>query len=72
MVCSGELSVLVVIGWDYFDFGLVVLFNREIEVMFDGLDVVLDWLLLNVLLNIVGGVIWVSFYYGGGVGMGFS
>lgn len=71
MVCNGELKVLVVIGCDYLDSGSVVLFNWEIEVMQDGLDVVFDWLLLNVFLNIVLGVIWVLLYYGGGVGMGF-
>lgn len=71
MVCCGEVFVFIVIGCDYLDFGFVVSFNCEIEVMCDGFDVVFDWLLLNVLLNIVSGVIWVLFYYGGGVGMGF-
>lgn len=71
MVVNGELKVLVVIGCDYLDSGSVVLLNCEIEVMVDGFDVVFDWLLLNVLFNIVSGVIWVLLYYGGGVGMGF-
>lgn len=71
MVKNGELKVLIVIGCDYFDIGLVVSLNCEMELMKDGLDVVSDWLLLNVLLNIVGGVLWVLLYYGGGVGMGF-
>lgn len=72
MVKNGELKVLVVIGCDYLDLGFVVFLNCEIEVMMDGLDVVLDWFLLNVLMNMVLGVIWVLLYYGGGVGMGFS
>lgn len=71
MVKNGEFKVLIVIGCDYFDLGLVVSLNCEIEGMLDGLDVVFDWLLFNVLFNIVGGVIWVFLYYGGGVGMGF-
>lgn len=71
MVVNGELLVLIVIGCDYLDCGLVVFLNCEIEVMKDGSDVVVDWLILNVLINSVNGVSWVFVYYGGGVGMGY-
>lgn len=39
--------------------------------MKDGSDVVGDWVVLNVFVNMVVGVSWVFFYYGGGVGMGY-
>lgn len=70
MVVLGEFLVLIVIGCDYFDFGLVVFLYCEIEVMKDGFDVIVDWFLLNVLFNMVFGVFWVLLYYGGGVGIG--
>lgn len=70
-VCDGEILVLIVIGWDYLDVGLVVSFNCEIESMKDGSDVVGDWVVLNVFINIVVGGLWILFYYGGGVGMGY-
>lgn len=71
LVRNGELKVLIVIGRDYLDCGLVVFLNCEIEVMKDGSDVVGDWVVLNVFVNMVLGVSWVFFYYGGGVGMGY-
>lgn len=71
LVKIGVVKVLIVIGRDYLDCGLVVFLNCEMEGMMDGSDVVFDWFLFNLMFNIVGGVIWVFFYYGGGVGMGF-
>lgn len=71
MVKDGCVKVFIVIGCDYLDVGSVVSFYCEMEVMKDGLDVVLDWLLLNFGVGIVLGVLWMSFYYGGGVGLGF-
>jgi urocanate hydratase len=72
MVRSGELKAPVVIGRDHLDSGSVASPNRETEGMADGTDMVSDWPLLNVMLNVAGGATWVSIHHGGGVGMGYS
>lgn len=71
LVCMGKVKVPIVIGCDYLDCGLVVFLNCEIEGMLDGMDAVSDWLIFNVLINVVNGVLWILFYYGGGVGIGY-
>lgn len=72
MVRTGELKAPIVIGRDHLDSGSVASPNRETEAMKDGSDALSDWPLLNALLNIASGAIWVLLHHGGGVGMGFS
>jgi urocanate hydratase len=72
MVRNGELKAPVVIGRDHLDSGSVASPNRETEAMRDGSDAVIDWPLLNAMLNVAGGATWVSLHHGGGVGMGYS
>ena len=72
MVKSGELKGPIVIGRDHLDSGSVASPNRETEAMKDGSDAVSDWPLLNALLNTASGATWVCFFFGGGVGMGYS
>jgi urocanate hydratase len=72
MVRRGELSAPIVIGRDHLDTGSVVSSNRETEAMRDGSDAVADWPLLNAMLNVAGGVTWVSVHHGVGVGIGYS
>jgi urocanate hydratase len=72
MVRSGELDAPIVIGRDHLDCGSVASPNRETEAMKDGSDAIADWVMLNAMINAVGGASWVSLHHGGGVGIGFS
>lgn len=72
LVKEGKVSAPIVIGRDHLDTGSVASPNRETEAMKDGSDAVADWPILNALINTAGGVSWVSFHHGGGVGMGYS
>jgi urocanate hydratase len=72
LVANGELSAPIVIGRDHLDTGSVASPFRETEAMKDGSDAIADWALLNALLNVASGASWVSFHYGGGVGIGNS
>jgi urocanate hydratase len=72
MVAAGELDAPIVIGRDHLDCGSVASPNRETESMKDGSDAIGDWVMLNAMLNAVGGASWVSIHHGGGVGIGYS
>ena len=72
LVASGEVSSPVVIGRDHLDCGSVASPNRETEKMKDGSDAIADWVILNALINAVGGASWISVHHGGGVGIGYS
>jgi urocanate hydratase len=72
MVASGELEAPIVIGRDHLDCGSVASPNRETEAMKDGSDAIADWVMLNAMINAVGGASWISIHHGGGVGIGFS
>lgn len=72
LVASGEVSAPIVIGRDHLDCGSVASPNRETEGMKDGTDAVADWVMLNAMINAVGGASWVSVHHGGGVGIGYS
>ncbi|HEY9766428.1 MAG TPA: urocanate hydratase, partial [Chroococcales cyanobacterium] len=72
LVASGEVSAPVVIGRDHLDCGSVASPNRETEGMKDGSDAIADWVVLNALINAVGGASWISVHHGGGVGIGYS
>jgi urocanate hydratase len=72
MVASGELSAPIAIGRDHLDSGSVASPYRGTESMADGSDAIVDWPLLNALVNTASGASWVSIHHGGGVGMGRS
>lgn len=72
LVRTGEVSAPVVIGRDHLDCGSVASPNRETEAMRDGSDAIADWVMLNAMINAVGGASWVSVHHGGGVGIGYS
>ncbi|HEY9724112.1 MAG TPA: urocanate hydratase [Oscillatoriaceae cyanobacterium] len=72
MVGDGTLEAPIVIGRDHLDCGSVASPNRETEAMKDGSDAIADWIVLNAMINAVGGASWVSVHHGGGVGIGFS
>src|SRR5207248_5198839 len=72
LVGSGEVTAPIVIGRDHLDTGSVASPNRETEAMKDGSDAIADWVMLNALINAVGGATWVSVHHGGGVGIGYS
>src|SRR4051812_18734357 len=72
LVASGRVKAPIVIGRDHLDCGSVASPNRETEAMKDGSDAIADWPILNALVNAVNGASWVSFYHGGGVGIGYS
>ncbi|MGE5707797.1 MAG: urocanate hydratase [Bacteroidota bacterium] len=72
LVASGEVSAPIVIGRDHLDCGSVASPNRETEGMKDGSDAIGDWVVLNALINAVGGASWISVHHGGGVGIGYS
>jgi len=72
LVRTGSVSAPVVIGRDHLDTGSVASPNRETEGMRDGTDAVSYWPILNALLSTASGASWVSFHYGGGVGIGYS
>jgi urocanate hydratase len=72
LVASGEVSAPIVIGRDHLDCGSVASPNRETEGMKDGSDAIGDWVMLNALINAVGGASWISVHHGGGVGIGYS
>src|SRR5580698_205647 len=72
LVARGEVSAPVVIGRDHLDCGSVASPNRETEAMRDGSDAIADWVVLNAMINAVGGASWVSIHNGGGVGIGYS
>jgi urocanate hydratase len=72
LVKRGDLKAPVAIGRDHLDTGSVASPFRETEAMKDGSDAVSDWPILNALLNTASGASWVSFYHGGGVGIGYS
>jgi urocanate hydratase len=72
LVAEGKVSAPIVIGRDHLDCGSVASPNRETEAMLDGSDAIADWLVLNALLNAIGGASWVSVHHGGGVGIGKS
>jgi urocanate hydratase len=72
MVADGRVSAPIVIGRDHLDCGSVASPNRETEAMKDGSDAIADWVMLNAMINAVGGASWVSIHHGGGVGIGYS
>lgn len=72
LVASGEVSAPIVIGRDHLDCGSVASPNRETESMLDGSDAISDWVMLNAMINAVGGASWISIHHGGGVGIGYS
>jgi urocanate hydratase len=72
LVASGEVSAPIVIGRDHLDCGSVASPNRETEAMLDGSDAISDWVMLNAMINAVGGASWISIHHGGGVGIGYS
>ena len=72
LVRTGKVKGPIVIGRDHLDAGSVASPNRETEAMKDGSDAVVDWAILNALINSAAGATWVSFHHGGGVGMGYS
>jgi urocanate hydratase len=72
MVANGEVKAPIVIGRDHLDSGSVASPNRETEAMRDGSDAIADWVMLNAMINAVGGATWVSLHHGGGVGIGYS
>jgi urocanate hydratase len=72
MVADGRVLAPIVIGRDHLDCGSVASPNRETEGMRDGSDAIADWVMLNALINAVGGASWVSVHHGGGVGIGYS
>jgi urocanate hydratase len=72
LVADGTLEAPIVIGRDHLDCGSVASPNRETESMKDGSDAIADWVMLNALINAVGGASWISVHHGGGVGIGFS
>ena len=72
LVADGTLEAPIVIGRDHLDCGSVASPNRETEAMKDGSDAIADWVMLNAMINAVGGASWVSIHHGGGVGIGFS
>ena len=72
LVRSGAVSAPIVIGRDHLDSGSVASPYRETEGMRDGSDAVVDWPILNALLNTSAGATWVSVHHGGGVGIGYS
>ncbi len=72
MVATGQLQAPIVIGRDHLDCGSVASPYRETESMADGSDAIVDWPLLNAMINVASGVSWVSIHDGGGVGIGRS
>jgi urocanate hydratase len=72
LVADGTLEAPIVIGRDHLDCGSVASPNRETEAMLDGSDAIADWVMLNAMINAVGGASWISIHHGGGVGIGFS
>ena len=72
LVARGAVAAPIVIGRDHLDTGSVASPHRETEAMRDGSDAVSDWPLLNALVNTASGASWVSFYHGGGVGIGYA
>lgn len=72
LVRKGEVAAPIVIGRDHLDCGSVASPNRETEGMKDGSDAIGDWVMLNALINAVGGASWISVHHGGGVGIGYS
>ncbi|MDB5098402.1 MAG: urocanate hydratase [Cyanobacteria bacterium RYN_339] len=72
LVADGTLDAPIVIGRDHLDCGSVASPNRETEAMLDGSDAIADWVMLNAMINAVGGASWISIHHGGGVGIGYS
>jgi urocanate hydratase len=72
LVADGTLEAPIVIGRDHLDCGSVASPNRETEAMLDGSDAIADWVMLNAMINAVGGASWISIHHGGGVGIGYS
>lgn len=72
LVREGKVSAPIVIGRDHLDCGSVASPNRETESMKDGSDAIADWVMLNAMINAVGGASWISVHHGGGVGIGYS
>jgi urocanate hydratase len=72
MVSRGEISAPIVLGRDHLDCGSVASPYRETEGMADGSDAIVDWPILNALVNAASGASWVSVHHGGGVGIGRS
>src|SRR3954451_18168039 len=70
LVRSGEVKAPVVIGGGHLDAGSVAPPYRETEAMRDGSDAIVDWPILNALINVAAGATWVSVHHGGGVGIG--
>jgi urocanate hydratase len=71
-VRRGKIEAPIVIGRDHLDTGSVASPYRETEAMLDTSDAVVEWPLLNALLNTAAGASWVSIHNGGGVGIGYA
>ncbi len=67
-----KVQAPIVIGRDHLDIGSVACHNRETAAMLDVSDAIVDWPVLNVLVNTAGGASWVSLHHGVGVGLGYS
>src|SRR2546427_9081828 len=72
LVAKRIVKAPIVIGRDHLDSGSAASPYRETEAMKDGSDAIVDWPILNALLNTASGATWVSLHHGGSVGIGNS
>jgi urocanate hydratase len=72
LVKQGRIKAPIVIARDHLDCASEASPFGETEGMKDGSDAIVDWPLLNALLNTASGATWVSIQNGGGTGIGYS